>query len=131
MNVNFSGIWNADLSKSIFLGLSPKAVWVRIEHSDPELLQEIVATKIDGSQEKHIFKCWTNGEQKSLLNGSAVRGCARWDGAELVIESWIQFGAREMHFCDCWSLSPDAQTLSMAHRNDDLAGQLTVFERGG
>jgi hypothetical protein len=36
-----------------------------------------------------------------------------------------------MHFCDYWSLSPNGQTLSMEHRNDDLAGQKTVLERAG
>jgi|ERR1700745_3999410 hypothetical protein len=132
MSINFSGNWNANLSKCRFLGPPPKAVSVRIEHSDPELQEEIVVTKIDGSEEKVIFKCWTNGQQdRSLLNGIAVRGSARWEGPELVIESWMRFGTREMYFCDCWSLSPDGQSLSMEHRKDDLAGQLTVFDRTG
>jgi hypothetical protein len=48
-----------------------------------------------------------------------------------VIESWMRFGTREMYFCDCWALSPDGQSLSMEHREDDLAGQLTVFDRAG
>jgi hypothetical protein len=132
MSVNFSGTWNANLSKSRFLGPPPKTVSVKIEHSDPELQEEMVVKKIDGSEEKVVFKCWTNGEQdKGLLNGTAVRGCARWEGAELVIESWMRFGKREMYFCDFWSLSPDGQSLSMEHRKGDLAGQLTVFERAG
>jgi len=37
------------------LGLPPKAVSVRIEHSDPELQEEIVVKKIDGSEEKVVF----------------------------------------------------------------------------
>jgi hypothetical protein len=132
MSVNFSGTWNANLSKSRFLGPPPKTVSVKIEHSDPELQEEMVVKKIDGSEETVVFKCWTNGEQdKGLLNGTAVRGCARWEGAELVIESWMRFGTREMYFCDYWSLSPDGQSLSMEHRKGDLAGQLTVFERAG
>src|ERR1700758_3077105 len=99
MNVNFSGTWKANLSKSRFVGPPPTDVAVRIEHSDPELQEEMVVKKIDGSEERVVFKCWTNGEQdKSLLNGSAVRGCSRWEGEDLVIESWIQFGTREMYF---------------------------------
>lgn len=132
MGFNFTGTWDANLSKSRFLGPAPKAISVKIEHSDPELREEILATKFDGSEELVVFKCWTNGEQdKSLLNGRAVRGGARWEGEALIIESWMQFGTREMHFCDCWSLSPDGQTLSMEHRKDDLAGQLTVLDRAG
>jgi hypothetical protein len=130
MSVNFTGTWNATLSKSRFLGPPPKAISIKIKHSDSELEEKIVVTKTDGSEERVVFKCRTNGEQDgSILNGRAVRGSARWEGEELVIESWIQFGSRDMHFCDCWSLSPDGQTLSMEHRNDDLHGQLTVLER--
>jgi hypothetical protein len=130
MRVNFTGIWNANFPKSRFLGPPPAAITVKIEHSDPELQEEMLVAKVDGTEERAIFKCWTNGEQgKNLLNGSAVRGNARWEGEELFIESRMQFGTREMHFCDCWSLSPDGQTLSMEHRRDDLAGQLTVLDR--
>jgi hypothetical protein len=132
MRVNFSGIWNAGLSKSRFLGPPPKAISIKIEHSNAELREEILVTKVDGTEERVVFQCSTNNEQgKSLLNGKAVRGGARWEVEELVIESWMKFGTREMHFCDYWSLSSDGQTLSMEHREDDLAGQLTVLDRTG
>jgi hypothetical protein len=130
MTINFTGTWNANLSKSRLSGPMPAAMTIKIEHSDPELLEEVLVTKTDGTQERLVFRCWTNGEPgKSLLNGRAVRGCAKWEGEELVIESWIQFGTREMYFCDYWSLSPDGQKLSMEHRKDDLAGQLTVLDK--
>ncbi len=130
MRVNFAGVWNASVHKSRFLGPVPKALSVKIEQSALELQEEMLVTKLDGSEDRMIFKCWTNGEQdRNLLNGKPVRGCARWQGDELIIESWVQFGTREMHFCDCWSLSPDKQTLIMEHRNDDLAGQITILDR--
>lgn len=132
MSVNFTGTWKVNLSKSKLLGPAPVAVTIKILHSEPELREEMLATKADRSEERLSFKCWTNGEPgKSLLNGKAVRGNASWEGEQLVIESWVQFGAREMYFCDCWSLSPDGQTLRMEHREDDLAGQLTVLEKTG
>jgi hypothetical protein len=132
MSVNFTGVWHANLSKSRFLGPLPIAITIKVEHSDPELQEKILVTKFDGNEERVVFKCWTNGKEgKSLLNGRAVRGNARWEGEELAIESWMQFGTREMHFCDCWSLSPDGQILSMEHRKDDLVGQLTVLDRAG
>jgi hypothetical protein len=130
MRVNFAGVWNANLGKSRFLGPSPKAILMKIEQSEAELEQEIVVTKVDGSEDRVIFRCCIAGEQdRSLLNGRPVRGSARWEGDELIIESWMQFGTREMHFCDCWSLSHDKQTLIMEHRNDDLAGQITILDR--
>ena len=132
MSVNFTGVWNADLGKSRFLGASPKAILLKIEQSDSELEQEVVVTKLDGSEDRAVFRCWLNGDQdRNSLNGIPVRGGARWERGELVIESWIRFGVREMHFCDCWSLSSDQRTLIMEHRNDDLAGQVMVLDRVG
>jgi hypothetical protein len=36
---------------------------------------------------------------------------------------------RALHFKDYWSLSADGATLTMAHRDDDLAGQTSVLHR--
>jgi hypothetical protein len=36
---------------------------------------------------------------------------------------------REFKFKDYWSLSSDGRMLTMAHRNDDLAGQISVLEK--
>lgn len=128
MSVNFTGAWSANLSKSRFLGPLPKAISVRIEHSGPELREEILVTKVDGSEERAVFKCSINSQQdKSMLNDREIRGGASWEGEELVIVSWVEFGATEMHFCDCWSLSQDGQTLSMEHRQGHLAGQRLVL----
>jgi hypothetical protein len=130
MSVDFTGVWNADLGKSRLPGPQPKAISVEIEQSDLELESVMVIAKLDGSEDRVVFKCRINGDQdKNLLNGRPIRGRARCEGEELVIESWMQFGAREMHFCDYWSLSPDRRTLIMEHRNDDLAGQITILNR--
>jgi hypothetical protein len=130
LSVNFTGTWIADLRKSRFVGQPPKAISIKIDQSSRELQEELVITRLDGNTERVVFKCWINGEpDRNSLNGRLVRGDARWEGEELVIESWIQLAAREMHFCDCWSLSSDGQTLTMEHRNDDLSGQLTVLHR--
>ena len=131
MSVDFTGTWNASLTQSRLLGPIPKAISIRIEHSDPELQEEMLVTRQDGSQQRLVFKCATTGEpNRSSLNGTPVRGTARWQGEELEIESWARVGARAMYFCDYWALSPDGQTLYMEHRNDALAGQLTVLDRG-
>jgi hypothetical protein len=131
MSINFAGIWNADLGKSRLLGACPRAISVRIEHWGLELKQEILVTKLDGEEDRVSFKCCIDSEDHCLLNGKPIRGSARWVGEELLIESWIQLGDREVHFCDFWSLSPDGQTLTMEHRDDHLAGQITIFDRVG
>ncbi len=118
------------MSASKLLGPAPKAITVTIEHSDPELQQEILVTKEDGREQRIVFRCRTNGEPgQCLLDGKEIRGSPRWRGDELVIEIWSQEGAHELYLCDCWSLSTDGQTLTMQHRNDALAGQVAVLHR--
>jgi hypothetical protein len=58
-----------------------------------------------------------------------LRGTARWIGDELLIELFTHAADREMHLCDYWSVSPDGETLTMEHRDDDLAGQITILHR--
>ena len=129
MSVNFTGTWKASLSHSRLLGPTPKAITALIDHSDVALREELVVTKLDGGEDRIVFTCRIDDQAGGSLNGTPVRGIATWEGTELVIESWIQLGAREAHFCDYWSLSRDGQVLSMEHRRGDLLGQLTIFNR--
>lgn len=127
---NFSGTWNAVISKSTFITLPPAAMQATIEHRDPELREEIVATKADGSHERGSFFYRTTGEShENFLNGRPIRSVARWVGDELFFETWMELDSRETYFCDCWSLSSHKQTLVMEHRNDVLAGQRVVLVR--
>jgi hypothetical protein len=130
MNTNFSGTWKANFPKSRLLTPPPLAIEVKIVQSENAIQEELIATKSDGACDRIVFKCKLDENPSiAFLNEMPLRGLTRWQGDELIIESWIQRGDRELHFCDCWSLSADAQTLIMEHRNDVLAGQLTVFER--
>ena len=54
---------------------------------------------------------------------------ASWQRDELRIESYMRAGDREFQFRDFWSLSADGLTLKMEHRDDDLAGQVSILER--
>jgi hypothetical protein len=130
MSVDFTGVWKADLSQSKLLGAAPKAMIMTIAYSEPDLRQEIVVTRPDGGEQRLTFQCQTSGEpDQCLLDGQPVRGTARWEGEELIIEIWLLHGTQEVYLCDCWSLSPNRQTLTMEHRNDALAGQITVLEK--
>jgi hypothetical protein len=130
MNIDFSGSWRADVETSKFRGSAPRAIAMDITNCDADLRQEMVVTRSSGAQDRIVFQCRTNGQPDGcLLNGMPIRCRARWDGKELIIESWLPTGPREMYFRDHWSLSPDGKRLAMEHRDDDLAGQITVFER--
>lgn len=130
MGTNFTGSWKLDLSKSKFPGLAPRTIALKIKHSDSSLDEEMLITRSDGSEERVVFHCQTDGRPyENVLNGRTLRGVANWKGQELLIESWMLVGGKEMHFRDFWFVSADRRTLSMEHRDDGLAGQLSVFER--
>ena len=130
MKLNLSGNWAADVSRSAFVGPKPAAMQITIDHRDPELREDLSVTRADGTIDRAVLECRTTGEEGTLLfNQKQLRGAAKWIGEELIIESWATIGERELHFCDCWSLSPDSQILVMEHRNDALAGQRVVCQR--
>jgi hypothetical protein len=89
----------------------------------------MLISKADGGEDRVRFSALTTGEEVTKqVSGAQMRSRLRWAGRELLIESWMKLGGHEAHFCDYWSLSDDGQTLTMEHR-DDLAGQVTLFER--
>jgi hypothetical protein len=130
MTPNFSGTWTANLSRCKFLGPCPRSLTVVIEHVGDDLQEKILLTRSDGATQQSVFQCRTNGiRDATWLDGSPIRGTAQWNDQELIIETWVQLGARDLHLCDYWSLADDGQTLLMEHRDGDLTGQLTVLDR--
>jgi hypothetical protein len=128
MTADFTGVWKANLEKSKLLGPTPKAVLARISHLDPEIVVEILTTKMDSSEDRLVYKALTTGEEfTNSVHGLQIRSRCEWNGMELLIESWMDVKGRQVHFRDFWSLSSDGQTLTMEHRDDDLAGQITFL----
>jgi len=130
MSAILTGTWKANLQKSKMIGPGPKEMRMKVVHAEPKLDVEMFITTQDGEQHRVQFRASTSGEEavNSVL-GQTWRSRLRWIGQELLIESWVQYENRELRFRDFWSLSVDGQTLTMEHRDDDLAGQLTILER--
>jgi hypothetical protein len=132
MKIDFSGVWRGNLQKSKLSGALPKALLVRIDHQDPVLVMEMIVTKADDIEDRLFFRGLTTGEEvDNSVHGIQVRSCSTWVGVELVIESKINLGERESVLRDYWSLSNDGRMLTMEHRDDALAGQITLLERTG
>lgn len=130
MTSDLSGIWKADLHKSRLLGTTPKAVTVKITHTEHELIAEMIIADHDGGEHVLSFRGPTTGEEvTNRVLGTDWRSQLRWEGSELLIESWVNQVGREMHFRDYWSVSNDGDTLTMEHRDDDLAGQITILRK--
>jgi hypothetical protein len=126
---DFTGVWEMNFERSILRGPAPKRILMRIEHQEPRLIQQIYLTNADGTEQRLTFTYETGTETTNSIGGATARTHARWEGRELVIESRMKTPGREFHFEDHWSLSDDGRTLTMAHRDDDLAGQISILEK--
>ena len=126
---NFTGVWKLNLEKSTMRGALPKQILMNIEHRDPSLIQQILLTDANGREQRHVFTCRVGVEVSNSFGGIELRTSAQWYGGELVIESRMNTGGRDFYFKDHWSLSEAGRTLTMAHRDDDLAGQISVLEK--
>ena len=127
---DFSGLWQLNLERSALRGEPPGQLLMKIEHTEPDLVQRILVTRNDGIETCLAFRYDTTGlETTNPLAGETVRSRCRWVGAELLIESWMETKGRVLHFKDYWSVSPDRGTLTMTHRDDDLAGQISVLQK--
>jgi len=126
---DFSGIWEFNLEKSILRGPAPKRILVKIQHREPDLVQQILITHADGSKQRMRAEFRTGASSENLLEGTTMQTRARWEGRELLLESTTETSRRQMHYKDYWSLSSDGRTLTMEHRDDDLAGQISILEQ--
>jgi len=102
---------------------------MKIAHAEPKLVQRVLVIRNDGSENELVFNYETGNETTNHAGTRTVLSRADWDGSELVIESWLQSKDREFHFKDHWALSSDGKTLTMTHRDGDLAGQVSVLHR--
>ena len=126
---DFTGLWEMNLERSILRGPAPKQILMKIDHREPRLIQQIHLINAGGTKQRMTFTYETGTETTNSVGEATARTHARWVGTELVIESRMKTPARAFHFKDHWSLSDDGRTLTMAHPDDDLAGQIAVLER--
>jgi hypothetical protein len=127
---NFSGVWELNLEKSHLKGPTPRRIAVSIEHGADTIQQRVLVVSQSGEEQKISATFSTTGIAMPVTFGSD-RGetSAHWQESTLIVESRLSVGGRALHFRDFWSLSPDCGVLTMAHPDDDLAGQVSVLER--
>ena len=129
MSTNFSGIWLFNHQKSHMRAQAPELMVITIDHREPHIFQHVQTTTADGVEQGTAFEFIVGAEVVNNVGGLPVRTTATWKGDELVVESSMKTAARELHFRDYWSVSDNGLTLTMAHRDDDLVGQVSVLEK--
>ena len=127
---DFSGRWRANLHRCEFRAPAPRSLDMLIDHTGDSLRQKILRVTHDGMDQKALFACRTDGVQgANRLNGEPLAGRAWWLDDALMIEIVFPGSGGELRLVDCWTLSNDRCTLTMAHRDDALAGQTVELER--
>jgi len=126
---DLTGVWEMNVGQSTMKGSVPQRVLMEIKHREPRLIQQILVINAGGAEQRITAVYETNAETINSIGEVPVRTRAMWHGMELVIESRMRMPDREVCFRDHWSLSADGCTLTMAHRDDDLAGQISIFEK--
>jgi hypothetical protein len=125
---NFSGVWQLNVEKSVVRGEAPMKTFMKIDHAKSKIIQRVLVTHRDGTEAFVVFNYDTGDETINGIGTETVRSRAHWEGPELVIESWLKSKDRELRLVDYWSISSDGKTLTMAHRDDALAGQISVLD---
>ena len=127
---DFTGTWRADLAASRLRGPAPSEIAAEVIHADPELRVVMTIRTPNAAESRIAFDvCAIGGTRRNTILGAEWVSSSRWVGTELLIESEVSHAGRQMHFCDYWSISDDGRRLTMEHREDDLHGQITVFNR--
>lgn len=127
---DFTGTWRADLAASKLHGPMPDEITAVVDHGDDRLRVVMTIVAKGAPASSMAFEVGMDGDDTvNTVRGAEWISRSRWVGGELLIESDVTHGGRRMHFCDYWSLSEDGQRLTMEHRGDDLAGQITVLDR--
>ena len=126
MHPNFSGRWTARLDESRFVNRVPLWLTAEIVQSEDHLHCQMRMAFEDSGDSRITFDA-------SIVGGDEVRqgsvALVRRMGDDLLIELSIESGGREVILRDRWWLSANRQRLTMAHKDDVLAGQTVVFER--
>jgi hypothetical protein len=127
---NFTGVWRADLLASRLRGPAPADMIISVSHAGAEVRVEMtVKTAADAITSIEFYVRTTGEPTTNSVGAGQWVSRSSWVGHELLIESDVTHGDRQMHFRDYWSLSADGRQLIMEHRGDDLDGQRTVLNR--
>jgi hypothetical protein len=126
MHPDFSGAWLAVLDECTFVTRTPVRLTADITQSG-DLLHVEMHVSFDGTDDSRMVYDAPIISSDETRAGSVA--FARRMGDDLVVETRIESGGEEYVLRDRWWLSGDGARLTMAHKDDVIAGQTVVFER--
>jgi len=129
LSTDFSGAWEAIIGASVFRTPAPSALRMWIDHRGTDILHRVVTIGADGAERRAELRYGIGQRVEAQVGGLPATVSARWEGATLVIDSVVGPPERQVRLSDHWAMSEDGATLTMAHPDDILAGQVCVLQR--
>jgi hypothetical protein len=126
---NFTGAWVAVIDDCVFRMPRPVALRMWIAHQGAQISHRVLTVWADRTERLADVRYVIGGRVETEIGGRAAVVRAAWQGETLVIESEVGPADQRLRLSDHWSISVDGQTLSMAHPDDVLAGQVCVLKR--
>ena len=125
---DFSGTWKVNTSKSDFGPMPPPDSRVeKVTQQDPDLKVNVAST--GGPMGDMTYDVSYNTEGKETTNtvaGNEIKSTAKWDGAELAIESKGSFNGTDFTSKERWGLSSDGKELTKASHISSAMGEMDV-----
>lgn len=131
---DYSGVWILNANRSEYGDqIPPKSLIQKVAHQEPSLSVESTETSPLDQAVKLEMKYTTDGKEcLNKIQGTEVRATATWEGNELLIHSWSQFGGSKIDLTDRWRLTDSGTTLVVQRHVEGNAGkfdQTIVFDK--
>lgn len=126
MQADFSGSWLAVIEECTFVTRTPVRLTANIMQS-ANMLHVEMHVSFDGDGDSRMVFDAPIVSADDAGGGRVAQ--ARWMGDDLVVETRIESGGEEYVLRDRWWLSAGGERLTMAHKDDVIAGQTVVFKR--
>jgi hypothetical protein len=112
---NLTGDWKLDLSRSQYGSLPAPVMVTRKIKQEGVSLSLSTYQKTPQREATSELNYTTDGKVcvNKVANGEA-KGTAKWDGNNLVIESFQRVQGAELKSREVWTLAPDGRTLTVA-----------------
>jgi hypothetical protein len=129
MKPNFTGTWKMNPEKSKFSGGGPDAILIKIDHKDPEWVENWTIAAPGGERSFEAKYTIGGKETEQEVMGRPAKTLAKWDGDALIIE----WKAENASFNRKITLSADGKTMTKVITKSGDGGDqnedLVMFEK--
>jgi len=124
---NFSGEWKMNADKSDF-GPAPRPDKLsrKITHEDPNLQMTTSQSGPQGEITTELKYTTDGKESTNTIRGAEVKGSAKWDGDNLVIDSKREIQGQAMTLKETWVAGEDGKTLTITTAISGGFGEFTL-----